>query len=77
LIVGLRGNEPQFAAWQIRHSRVDALPLHVGTDAPQVEANTLSKTQRFAIILSALLAFILMIGLSIYLLPPAPEIPIR
>ena len=79
LIVGLKGSEARLAAWTMRLGQVNEVPLHIGTqplssDAPLATA-TLSEAQKIAILLSALIAFILLIVLSLSLLPPAPHIP--
>lgn len=79
LIVGLRADAAQLGAWQMRYGQVDALPLHVGSAPPPAsdERQPFSRAQLTALILSALLAFAFMLALSVYLLPPAPEIPAR
>lgn len=76
LIVGLRG-APRLAAWRIRYGVVEPVPVHVGDLPPakQPETVPLSDAQRFAIIVATLLAFGMLIGLSLILLPPAPPIP--
>jgi [CysO sulfur-carrier protein]-S-L-cysteine hydrolase len=73
LIVGLRNGEPRLAAWQIRPGEVDRIELHVSTESPPSE-QTLSKAEKTAIILAALIAFAFMLILSLSLLPPAPII---
>lgn len=79
LIVGLKSGEAQLGAWQLRYGQVDALPLHVGTLPPPADDSVvpLSRAQITAIFISALLVFAGMLALSVWLLPPAPEIPIR
>jgi [CysO sulfur-carrier protein]-S-L-cysteine hydrolase len=73
IIVGLGQKTPQIAAWQIRKSQVSRLGLHISFDRPLADTtDDLSKAQKTAIILSAVLALILMLILSISLLPPAP-----
>ncbi len=74
LIIGLKGMEARLAAWTMRFGQVSEVPLHVGTDAPP-PTSALSNAQKIAILLSALIAFILVIVLSLSLLPPAPQIP--
>jgi proteasome lid subunit RPN8/RPN11 len=73
LIVGLRQGEPRLAAWQIRPGEVNRIELHIGTQAPPPQ-QTLSKAEKTAIILAALIAFVFMLILSLSLLPPAPII---
>lgn len=77
VIVGLRGAEARLAAWLINAGEVQRLPLHIGDQAPQdlTEDTTLSDAQRMAVLVSALLAFIILIAWSVALLPPAPAIP--
>ena len=75
LIVGLKG-EPRLAAWQIRYGDVTPVPLHIGfaPPAPAAHAEPTS-AQKAAILLGALIAFVLVLVLSLTLLPPAPPIP--
>jgi [CysO sulfur-carrier protein]-S-L-cysteine hydrolase len=73
LIVGLWNGEPRLAAWQIRPGEVDRIELHVSTQAPPPQQK-LSKAEKTAIILAALIAFAFMLILSLSLLPPAPII---
>ncbi len=77
LIVGLKNrSHPQFAAWLIDYTQVSRVELHLSDSAPDWETKPpLNGTTRFAILTSALIAFILMIILSLALLPPAPPIP--
>jgi proteasome lid subunit RPN8/RPN11 len=75
LIVGLKG-EPRLAAWQMRYGEVTPVPLHIGFDPPESSTGSeLTKAQKIAILLSALIAFVLVLVLSLSLLPPAPAIP--
>jgi proteasome lid subunit RPN8/RPN11 len=74
LIVSLKGGDPRLSAWSMRYGQVTPVSLHVGEQSPP-EPRTLSTAQKIAILLSALIAFILMIVLSLSLLPPAPVIP--
>lgn len=74
VIVGLRHGEPRLAAWQIRPGEVNRIDLHVSTQAPSPQQQTLSKAEKTAIILAALIAFAFMLILSLSLLPPAPII---
>lgn len=76
LIVGLRGNDPKLAAWRIQAGRVDAIALHIGDNPPPESVDdTLSPAQRVAIVMTACVAFALMLAISLALLPPAPPIP--
>jgi len=76
LIVGLKDlNQPQWAAWRIDYAQVSRVELHVGDAPPPLDHQALSTRARIAILTSALIAFILMIIISLSLLPPAPPIP--
>jgi proteasome lid subunit RPN8/RPN11 len=74
LIVGLHQRESQLAAWNIHYGQVTPVEIYVGLQAPPPEEEPLSRTQKTAIILSAIIAFVFMILLSLSLLPPAPII---
>lgn len=71
VIVGLR-REPEMAAWQIRSRDVAPIDLYIGNDLPEAAEPPLSQAQRGAIIIAALVAFAVMLMLSLSLLPPAP-----
>jgi proteasome lid subunit RPN8/RPN11 len=78
VIVGLRGETPQLAAWRVHSAEVERVELRIG--AQELLENPdegLSRAQKFAIIIGAVLALILMLILSLTLLPPAPIITIR
>jgi len=74
LIVGLKGTEARLAAWTMRFGQVSEVPLQIGHQATS-PTPALSSAQKIAILLSALIAFILLVVLSLSLLPPAPPIP--
>jgi|FLYN01.1.fsa_nt_gi proteasome lid subunit RPN8/RPN11 len=75
LIVGLRHSTPHLAAWRIHHGQVERVELHIGASAPDVRnSSPLSQAQKTAIILSALIAVLLVLVISLSLLPPAPVI---
>ena len=74
LIVGLNGNKARLAAWKMRPGQVEKIPLHIGNELPDVNPS-LTRSQQAAIILAALIAFALLIVVSLTLLPPAPAIP--
>ncbi len=75
LIIGLRG-EPRLAVWQMRYGEVTPVEVGIGVTGSQSRDgdDTLSRAQRLAIIVSAILAFAFMIIVSLALLPPAPVI---
>lgn len=73
LIIGLRP-QPQIAAWLLHYGQATPVTLHIGLTPPEPERG-MSTAQRAAILISALIAFTLMIVLSLSLLPPAPPIP--
>lgn len=72
LIIGLKYGTASLAVWKMRRGQVDAVPLHIGETPP--ETTTLTTPQKTAILLSALIAFTLLIVVSLSLLPPAPLI---
>ena len=74
LIVGLRHGEPRLAGWQIRAGEVNRIDVHISTQAPLPQQQPLSRAEKTAIILAALIAFAFMLILSLSLLPPAPII---
>lgn len=76
LIAGLRRNQPKLAAWTITNGRVQRISLHIGHTAPPSTEPPLSRAQQAAILVSAVLAFVAMLALSLYLLPPAPALPL-
>lgn len=77
LIVSLKPPEPTIAAWHIFGGRVEHVPLHIGANPPNIDKNnTLNISQKSALIISAILGFLFVLTYSIYLLPPAPPIPI-
>jgi proteasome lid subunit RPN8/RPN11 len=80
VIVSLRGETAEIAAWRIESQgqRVYPVSLHMGVLPPErsaLETEPLSPAQKTAIILSAVLAVLLVLLLSLSLLPPAPIIP--
>lgn len=75
VIVGLRGAEPLIAAWEITYGDVLPVAVIVGDTPPPAERQSFSPAQRMAIIVSMILAFLVVIMISLSLLPPAPPIP--
>lgn len=77
VIIGLRDSTPRMAAWQIKNREVSPVEIHIGLQPPDPvhEMLPISKAQKAAILVSAMLAFIFMLVLSLSLLPPAPAIP--
>jgi proteasome lid subunit RPN8/RPN11 len=72
LIGGLKGGA-KLATWTMRAGQVDEVPLHIGDESPPVPVNAASSgAQKTAILVSAVIAFILLIVVSLSLLPPAP-----
>jgi proteasome lid subunit RPN8/RPN11 len=76
VIVGLRDIKASLLAWQIRAGRVESVEICTETPTEMYDDVTLSRAQKFAIILSAVLALIFLVLLSLSLLPPAPVIPV-
>lgn len=75
LIIGLRNQRPTLAAWRLNYGQVERIELHIGDEPPDPETHQpLSRAQVIAILITALLAFAVMIAISFALLPPAPEL---
>jgi hypothetical protein len=75
LIVGLKHREPRLAVWHMYGGQVERVELHIGAEPPPPSQSLqLSRAQRNAIILSAVIAFLLALIISLSLLPPAPVI---
>lgn len=76
LIIGLKNRTPRLAAWTIRYGQVSPVDIVIGLPGTPAQNTELpfTRTHRAAILLSGLLAFIIMIILSLSLLPPAPVI---
>jgi hypothetical protein len=76
LIVGLKSKQAQVGAWMIDGLRVSPVEIYIGTSEPTYKPqHKLSKAQKNAIIITAIIALIIMVVLSINLLPAPPEIP--
>jgi proteasome lid subunit RPN8/RPN11 len=73
VIAGLRGS-PRLAAWDIRDAVVTPVELHTAPQPPEKRTEPLSRPQKAAIVVGAVLAFAFMLVLSLSLLPPAPII---
>lgn len=76
VIVGLRDMKASLLAWQIRDEHVKSVEICTETPTEMYDDTALSRAQKFAIILSAVLALIFLVLLSLSLLPPAPVIPV-
>ncbi len=76
LIVGRDHDSAVFAVWELRHRQVTPAILHIALDAPLPTdvPRAPSSVIPVAVIISAVLATIFMIALSLSLLPPAPDI---
>lgn len=70
-IVGLAG-EPVLTVWRLRYGAAEQVEWCVSSAPPEKRE---SRTQTIAILISALVAFIILIVLSVALLPPAPRLP--
>lgn len=67
---------PELKAWKVQDGRVRHVAISINNEKPRnVETEELSIAQKNAIVIGGIIAFVLMIVLSIYLLPPAPPIP--
>lgn len=75
VIAGFKRSEAGLAAWLLNDGEAERLPLHVG-DTPPDEADIapLSRAQKTAIIVAAVLAVAVFIVIAVTLLPPAPDI---
>lgn len=75
LIIGLGGDEPRLGTWHIDND-VTPVDIYVGHTRPIVpDSAELTPTQRTLVALTLVIAFIAVIAISLYLLPPAPPIP--
>lgn len=74
VIVGLKPNPPRISAWTLNYGQVEALPIQLD-QSPLYFDGEQSVAQKTAIVIAALLAFVVLILLSLSLLPPAPIIP--
>jgi proteasome lid subunit RPN8/RPN11 len=71
VIVGLVG-EPLLTVWRLRYGAAGQVEWVMGSTPPEKRE---SRTQTIAIIISAVVAFIILVVLSVALLPPAPRLP--
>jgi proteasome lid subunit RPN8/RPN11 len=75
LIVGLKHRQPRLAGWYVHDGQVERVELYVGAEPPPPTRDVpLTRAQKTAIILSAVIAFLLVLIISLSLLPPAPVI---
>jgi proteasome lid subunit RPN8/RPN11 len=75
LIVGLGSGHPTMQAWQLTRTQANPVSLSVGHRPGPDTPPPMSHAQRSAIVISAILALVLMLLISVTLLPPAPPIP--
>ncbi len=75
VIIGLGSSQPQIAAWRIQQHRVVNVKLEYDSIAAQSSELELSTSGQVAIVLSAIIAVVLALLISLSLLPPAPIIP--
>jgi len=75
VIVGLK-DVPRISAWRLRWGEAETVELHIG-DEPPAPSVSGTNAQKIAVLVSALLAFLLLLMVSLTLLPPAPELPVR
>ncbi len=76
LIVGLKDGSARLAAWNLLPGKVEAVLVHVGSEPPRgFTQRQLSPVEKIVILVSAVIALLLVIVVSLSLLPPAPPIP--
>ena len=69
-------NQGILALGRVQTDRVDRVDVYIGSDPPEnIDESSLSRAQKIAIVLSALLAAVVMLALSLALLPPPPPLP--
>lgn len=74
LIISLKDSRPALKAWQITPGSVQPVELLIGVQ-PAPPNVPLSNLQKYAIIIVAVLAVLVLWWISFSLLPPAPPIP--
>lgn len=77
IIVGLKHTEPEIAAWKMNYGTVKRIPLIMSaeTSSGLIAQSAFSKPQVFALFISGVFAFLILLVLSLMLLPPPPIIP--
>ncbi len=75
VIISLKQAKPKIAAWHIHYGTVTPVALYIG-DTRERDAidEKLSRAQKIAIILAALVAVLLVLVISFSLLPPPPPL---
>jgi [CysO sulfur-carrier protein]-S-L-cysteine hydrolase len=74
VIISFKHAKPRLQAWHIDHAEIYPLEVIIGEESAAARENNLTQAQQYAILLAALLAFVVMLSLSFALLPPAPMI---
>lgn len=74
VIISLKQREPRLKAWQIQVSSVQPVDVILGNQQRPIQKK-LTPKQVTAIFLSAAIAVLLLLIISISLLPPAPPLP--
>jgi len=76
VIVGLRHDKPRVAVWRVKNYRVERVDLHIGSEppTPSEDDGEMTRAQKTAVIVTAIIAFIIVLIVSLSLLPPAPVI---
>jgi len=75
VIISLKQREPRLKAWQMQVGSVQPVDIILGNQQQPLQ-KPLKTSQVTAILLSAAIAVMLMLVISISLLPPAPPLPI-
>lgn len=74
-IVGLTHTQPQIGAWMMNYGEVSPVEILSQKQDTMAQAEPVNRSQAITIIISAVLAFVIFMIVSISLLPPAPVIP--
>jgi len=73
LIIGLKHNDARLKLWHMSDNRVYPVQLLIGNQKAEAH-DTLTNSQKYAIIFAALLSIVILLTISFSLLPPAPPI---
>lgn len=75
MIVSLRGSKPAFKLWQFHPRGANRLDLQFDSDLTSDVADPpLTRQQKIAVLIAGAFAVLLLLGISLSLLPPAPDL---